>query len=560
MHNLILNYTFPHHLQADDVRNFWQLLEKQPVGQFEPSHLPDDRFGASEKVVARNPQTAMLKHQDAFFPIRTTYQPLDNNSSLLSLIFTQESQNQTLLSPERSPDFFAWVANTLHKGGRMLQAEVAFLSAEYTPNSSVKVELNKNTFAIEQYPIMLWLKSIQVDDDFLAKGGYATAPQVDGSHFLMSPELLQTMGANQAQATQVKVLKADIFANLPSADDRRNILRWIIHDYKEANQNILNLLEKALIDKDWEVRMSAVIACARFRATSLYHQAKAAEVPSTGRSGLNAEERGILGAIKALSLKLIQGTPIPPPLTAFPNSPQARRDYILRGIMEEATDFYHNSLLLIVALSDPIYPPKLPENLPKGVVNKEQQFFLEKSNIPLSFVPAYTHFIGSSDIPYHPVQLKKVENGFFISKFPIRITELETIMPTKSPKKGSHEHWLCKLEEAEAFCQRLSDLEGVKIILPNNMLWEMAARGHNGRFYPWGLTYDPKMLHRSSPWQLEQSVGFSGEWTSSQNKKGDNVIMGKSERFRCADMHFAPSTEHFALRIMIALEENPSTS
>lgn len=44
--------------------------------------------------------------------------------------------------------------------------------------------------------------------------------------------------------------------------------------------------------------------------------------------------------------------------------------------------------------------------------------------------------------------------------------------------------------EAVAFCLWLSDMTGEKIMLPTEDQWQYAARGDDGRDYPWGKTWD----------------------------------------------------------------------
>ena len=56
--------------------------------------------------------------------------------------------------------------------------------------------------------------------------------------------------------------------------------------------------------------------------------------------------------------------------------------------------------------------------------------------------------------------------------------------------------------DAVAFCRYLSQREGVEIRLPTEVEWEKAARGADGRFFPWGDHFDPSfcLMRASRPY------------------------------------------------------------
>lgn len=85
--------------------------------------------------------------------------------------------------------------------------------------------------------------------------------------------------------------------------------------------------------------------------------------------------------------------------------------------------------------------------------------------------------------------------------------------------------------EAEAYCRWLSAVTGMEIRLPTEAEWEKAARGTDGRAYPWGETFDagrcntveshidtptPVGLYPAgvSPYGLFDAAGNAWEWTA----------------------------------------------
>ena len=86
--------------------------------------------------------------------------------------------------------------------------------------------------------------------------------------------------------------------------------------------------------------------------------------------------------------------------------------------------------------------------------------------------------------------------------------------------------------EAEAYCAWLSDQKKVVVRLPSEAEWEHAARGEDGRPFPWGEEFDASLANTFesdrmatvdaasiegdvSPYEVRDMAGNVQEWTSS---------------------------------------------
>jgi formylglycine-generating enzyme required for sulfatase activity len=134
------------------------------------------------------------------------------------------------------------------------------------------------------------------------------------------------------------------------------------------------------------------------------------------------------------------------------------------------------------------------------------------------------------------------------------------------------------LADAEAFCAWAADGLGRPVRLPTGDEWEAAARGSDGRPYPWGETFDPErcacaesgwgwtvpvVAHPAGagPFGAEQQAGNVWEWVADRTPDGWGIVRGgsyldtawglRASRVQPADPDRATSTTGFRIVVDI---------
>ncbi len=181
------------------------------------------------------------------------------------------------------------------------------------------------------------------------------------------------------------------------------------------------------------------------------------------------------------------------------------------------------------------------------------------------YVPGGHAWIGGDDLAFEPLPRQWVEvPDFAISEFPVTMREYCAYLDDLSARGSDEVHrraphdlkgsegflvsrdsgrWLpsdaliegeartlyppeaghalgvpvCLVDwfDARAYCRWLGEQRGMKLRLPTELQWEKAARGVDGRAYPWGNSFDPTFClmreSRSFPPQPEPVGAFPGD-------------------------------------------------
>lgn len=350
-----------------------------------------------------------------------------------------------------------------------------------------------------------------------------------------------------------------LFPRLGDAPMRRQTLRWLIRDYKESNQHIDEVLRSALVDDDWEVRASAMLAAVRLGATAVGGDVKRMALPRTSREGPDETDRSILHELRKIALAHLADEPFEDADAASDERALLRR-HLWRCMIGYPVERHDRIFLFINALTEPLEiegegPPAL-----KYVEEADGLYRLEQTGIELCWVPPLPHWLGSDDpdltVP-NVIRRATPQEGFFITRRPLSVAQARSLgssVIASDQHPTSDELYLCNQVEAARLCELLGRLEGAHIGLPEADQWEMAARGTDGRRYPWGNGFerDPKEL--SSPWGLEQTVGYQLQWTTTKKETNVGIVCGGETDLRCSFRHEVLLNDEaslFAVRLVV---------
>jgi formylglycine-generating enzyme required for sulfatase activity len=151
-------------------------------------------------------------------------------------------------------------------------------------------------------------------------------------------------------------------------------------------------------------------------------------------------------------------------------------------------------------------PPQVPEVVSPPVEERRQPFEPELIPIPageflMGSDPDKDEDAGEEEQPQHSVYLP----DYHIAKTPV--TNAQYVAFVEAIRQEPPEHWKAgkppagkdghpvvhvTWHDAMAYCNWLADATGEAYRLPSEAEWEKAARGTNGRIYPWGDEWDPK--------------------------------------------------------------------
>jgi hypothetical protein len=362
---------------------------------------------------------------------------------------------------------------------------------------------------------------------------------------------LEQLGREKAHRPE----RAVLFPRLGDAPQRRQILRWLMHDNERSTHNIDAALRSALVDPDWEVRATAVLAAARLRATNVGLAVRKVELPKTSREGLDASDRRMLVAIRDTAVALLGGRPVPPALAGAPASRDELWVHVTRCVLGLPVSVHDRVFLLSHTLATPFDDDiPGPTHLPAGVRVTDGRYYVGETRIELILVPPVPHWLGDDwdrPEPLGPIRQVSPATGFFMARRPLTHEHLRGIDAGYGAGTADSYATL-KIAQAERTCALLGEVTGASVALPTADEWEMAARGPDGRRYPWGNELERDVPTAASPWGCLETVGVLPQWTATRDGSGQQVVCGDRKWLRCAMRRsMAPDTEDVGVRPVV---------
>ena len=418
--------------------------------------------------------------------------------------------------------------------------------------STEREEILRGLLAVEALQALPLLEQVALLGSHRDAAIANTATEVFGK---LVPRAIEIGARKLAEEKAQRPDRSALFPHLGDAGQRRQILRWLIHDNTEANEHIIGVLRSALEDADWEVRATAILAAVRLKASALGKLIRRVALPESSRSGLGTMDRRILEGLRRTALLLLAGqVPPPPDYDLQAHTREAMPAHMLRCVAGLPVRWHDRVFLFVHSLTEPVAPCEpLPDKLPGALEEKRGRYYLSKTGIELIWVPPVAHWLGDDlehKLPSNPIREVKPSSGFFAARQLLTRALVRRIDPhtfdghePEQPREPTEageatrpiDYYTGSWWEAQTICALISQLENVKMTLPTADEWEMIARGPDGRRFPWGNALERNMLDLPSPWGAQHAVGVVGQWTATvAAPAAEMVTCGGSRELRCA--------------------------
>lgn len=272
--------------------------------------------------------------------------------------------------------------------------------------------------------------------------------------------------------------------------EKLQMMRWLSHDQRQAHGPVLGALQRALADADWELRVTAMLAAARLGATELAPQVARMALPTVPKQGLSDDELRLVLALRNATLAQL-GHP----------RDRALPPGVAEAVRGDRSRLRAGFAACVHALGEPLPDDVPPPAAAAAIVLTDSGPLLADGRL-LAWVPPVPHWLGDDALRHalpNPPRVYSPAAGYYIDAEP----------------RGAG-----TLAEASAAAQATGQQLGRPVRLPTRDEWEMAARGPDGRRFPWGMNAEREAWSDLSPWGVAGVARGEGEWLDEGPRHG----------------------------------------
>ena len=371
------------------------------------------------------------------------------------------------------------------------------------------------------------------------------------------------LGAERGTAAE----RAQALPQRSDAAARRQLVRWMGREYGEPSDGVLDVLRTALADDDWEVRASAILVAARLHATALQPEVRDVALPPAGQWGIDEGDAEALVTMRAAAAALLAA--------------HAEPSIALRTVESEYPSLHHDLAALVRAdTGQPATPAQLllhalvtptpvrdplPSAVPPGIEVRDDRAWITDTEIEMIWLAPGRFILGGDGTPGSGTAVVRnwiLPRGIFISRRPLRASDVAQCgvpAPASDPVDPEIEMRVRLVTDpplvltyahAVETCAALAWAVGAPIRMPGADALECAARGADGRRYPWGNGMQRLTGREASPTLLERFAAPVAQWTATPADAAEPLTMGGPTSPQCATR--TAGTACAAVRIAIS--------